>query len=582
MRTHTCGELTDKEIDKEVTLCGWLHSSRDHGGLIFIDLRDRYGITQIVFDPVQSKDVHKEAETWGREFVLKVTGKVRERPKGMQNKDIGTGQVEVLITKAEVLSKSATPKIDIADRTVAGEELRLKYRYLDLRRPTMLRNMKMRHATSQAVRSYLCQHNFMEIETPFFVKHTPGGARVFKVASRANPGKFWALPESPQMYKQLLMVAGMDRYFQIVKCFRDEDLRQDRQPEFTQIDIEMSFINQDQLLTLMEGMMAHIFKEVKGMTLKTPFQRMTWKEALDQYGSDKPDTRFEMKLQDVSEVVKKSDFSIFKTTLEKNGVVYAINVKDGAKLSRKQIDKLTDVAKESGLPGLGWLKLTKEFEGVIAKFMDGHVQEDLKKATDCHEGDLLLFSAGDFEVATTALGNVRLAVAKMLDLIPKDKYNFLWVLDFPAFEYSEEEQGWAARHHIFTRPTDETVDMCEKDPALVLSHAHDIVLNGVEVGGGSIRIHDRELQARVLKVIGLTMEQAEKRFDFLLEAFRYGAPPHGGIAIGYDRLVALLCGETDIREVITFPRTKAMESPLDNSPQDWEEKWLKEVHLKLR
>jgi aspartyl-tRNA synthetase len=332
----------------------------------------------------------------------------------------------------------------------------------------------------------------------------------------------------------------------------------------------------------MEGMMAHIFKEVKGMTLKTPFQRMTWKEALDQYGSDKPDTRFEMKLQDVSEVVKKSDFSIFKTTLEKNGVVYAINVKDGAKLSRKQIDKLTDVAKESGLPGLGWLKLTKEFEGVIAKFMDGHVQEDLKKATDCHEGDLLLFSAGDFEVATTALGNVRLAVAKMLDLIPKDKYNFLWVLDFPAFEYSEEEQGWAARHHIFTRPTDETVDMCEKDPALVLSHAHDIVLNGVEVGGGSIRIHDRELQARVLKVIGLTMEQAEKRFDFLLEAFRYGAPPHGGIAIGYDRLVALLCGETDIREVITFPRTKAMESPLDNSPQDWEEKWLKEVHLKLR
>jgi aspartyl-tRNA synthetase len=582
-RTHTCGELTKKDLQKEAVLCGWVHTRRDHGGKIFVDLRDRYGVTQAVFDPSHNKQAHEAAQHIGREWVLQITGHVRLRPQGMTNEKIVTGEVEVLCDALEVLNQAETPPFEIDDRTLANEEMRLKYRYLDLRRPAMQQRLHMRHSAAQAAREYLTSQNFMEIETPILQRTTPGGARVFKVPSRVHPGKFFALPESPQIYKQLLMVSGCDRYFQIARCMRDEDLRADRQPEFTQIDLEMSFPEEKDVQIIVEGLIKHVFKKVINVDVKTPFQRMTFHEAMSKYGSDKPDLRFGMEFADVTDIVKHSDFSVFKGVADKKGKIFCLNAKGAAKFTRTEIEELIEIAKTYKLPGLAWIKVTGKnvLESSIVKYLQQNIQAQLITATNAQEGDLLLFAADQFEKAANALGQVRLHIGRKLNLIKEGEYKFLWVVDFPLYEWNEETNGWQARHHIFTSPKEEDMDKLETAPGDVRAKAYDCVLNGVELGGGSIRIHRKDTQARVLHVIGLEYEEAEKRFDFLLNAFKYGVPPHGGIALGFDRFVALMCGLNDIREAIAFPRNKATENPLDGSPQDWTPEFLKELHMKL-
>lgn len=582
-RTNTCGELTKKDLQKEVVLCGWVYTRRDHGGKIFVDLRDRYGLTQVVFDPSHNKQAHQAAEHLGREWVLQVTGHVRLRPEGMTNSKLVTGDVEVLCDHLEVLNTSETPPFEVDDRTVASEDMRLAYRYLDLRRPSMQQHLIIRHQAAQATREYLVSQNFLEIETPVLVRTTPGGARVFKVPSRAHPGKFFALPESPQTYKQLLMISGFDRYFQLPKCLRDEDLRADRQPEFTQIDLEMSFVDEKDVQTLVEGMIKHVFKKVINVDVKTPFQRMTFHDAMSKYGSDKPDLRFGLEFVDVSDIVKHSDFSVFKGVVDKSGKVFCLNAKGAGKFSRTEIEELIAIAKLYKLPGLAWMKVvgTNVLESSVVKYFQPNIQAQLINAVNAQDGDLLLFAADEFEKAATALGQVRLHVGKKLNLIKEGEFNFCWVVDFPLYEWNEEINSWQARHHIFTHPKDEDMDKLETKPGEVRAKAYDCVLNGVELGGGSIRIHRKDVQARVCHVIGLEYAEVEKKFDFLMSAFRFGTPPHGGIAIGFDRFVALMCGLNDIREVIAFPRNKAMENPLDGSPQDWTPEFLKELHLKL-
>ncbi len=581
-RTHTCGELTKKDLQKEAVLCGWVHTRRDHGGKIFIDLRDRYGVTQVVFDPSHNKQAHEAAQHLGREWVLQATGHVRLRPQGMTNTKIVTGEVEVLCDSIQVLNQSETPPFEIEDRAETNEEMRLKYRYLDLRRPTMQKHLLTRHQTAQAAREYLTSQNFVEIETPILMRTTPGGARVFKVPSRAHPGKFFALPESPQTYKQLLMISGFDRYFQLPKCLRDEDLRADRQPEFTQIDLEMSFIDEKDIQDIVEGLIKHTFKKVLNVEVKTPFQRLTFHEAMSKYGSDKPDLRFGLEFVEVTDIVKHSDFSVFKGVVDKKGKVFCLNAKGAGKFTRTEIEELIEIAKLYKLPGLAWMKVTGKnvLESSIVKYFQQNIQAQLINETKAEEGDLLLFAADEWEKAANALGQVRIHVGKKLNLI-KEEHKFCWVVDFPLYEWNEETNSWQARHHIFTHPKDEDMDKLEKSPGEVRAKAYDCVLNGVELGGGSIRIHRRDVQTRVCHVIGLEYEEVEKKYDFILNAFKYGAPPHGGIAIGFDRMVALMCGLNDIREVIAFPRNKAMENPLDGSPQDWTPEFLKELHLKL-
>jgi len=581
-RTHTCGELTKKDINKEATLCGWVQTRRDHGGVVFIDLRDRYGITQIVFEPQHNKETHSKAEKLGREYVIQVTGHVRLRPSGMANAKISTGDIEVLADTITILNTSEVPPFEIEDRNVASEDLRLTYRYLDLRRGVMQQRIINRHKAAQAAREYLTAQNFVEIETPILQRTTPGGARVYKVPSRVHPGKFFALPESPQIYKQLLMVSGMDRYFQFPKCLRDEDLRADRQPEFTQIDMEMSFIDEKDIQTVVEGMVKTIYKKVLNVDLKTPFPRITFHEAMNKYGSDKPDLRFGLEFVDVTETVKHSDFNVFKSVADKKGKIMCLNAKGAGKFTRTEIEELIEIAKTHKLGGLAWMKVIGKnaLESNIVKFFSPALQAQLIEETKAQEGDLLLFAADEWEKAATALGHVRLHLGKKLNLI-KDEFNFLWVVDMLAFEWNEDINGWQARHHIFTAPKEEDMDKLETSPGEVRSQAYDLVLNGWEVGGGSIRIHKKDVQTRVLKVIGLEYEDAVKRFDFLMEAFKYGTPPHGGIALGFDRLTALMNGTTDIREVIAFPRNKAAENPMDHSPQDWHPEFLKELNLKL-
>lgn len=582
LRTNTCGELNKSVAGKEATLCGWVQSRRDHGGVIFIDLRDRYGLTQVVFDPSHNKEVHKTAEHLGREWVLQAEGHVRMRPEGMANTKLLTGEIELLADSLTILNKAETPPIEIEDTAEANEELRLKYRYLDLRRPLMQKRLLVRHKAAQAMREYLSSQNFIEIETPILQRTTPGGARVFKVPSRIQPGKFFALPESPQIYKQLLMVAGFDRYFQLAKCMRDEELRADRQPEFTQIDLEMSFANEQDIQTIVEGMIKQIFKKALNIDLKIPFPRMTFHDALNKYGSDKPDLRFGLEFTDATEIVKRSDFGVFKSVADQKGKIYCLNAKKAGRFTRTEIEELIEIAKTYDLPGLAWMKVNEkaELESSVVKYFNPEVQSKLKKATNAEQGDLLLFAAGEWEKAATALGYVRLHLGKKLNLI-KEEFNFLWVVDALAFEWNEETNRWQARHHIFTHPKEEDIDKLETAPAEVRAKAYDIVLNGWEIGGGSIRIHRKDIQTRVLQVIGLDYESAEKRFDFLLNAFKYGAPPHGGIAIGLDRLVAIMNGVMDIREGIAFPRNKARENPMDGSPQDWTPEFLKELYLKL-
>ncbi len=581
-RTNTCGELTNKDNKKEVTLCGWMNSRRDHGGIIFVDLRDRYGLTQIVFDPKHANKIHSEAEHLRREDVIQVKGKVRLRGKGLENPKLKTGEIEIIIDELTILNKADTPPIEVDDRIETNEDMRLKYRYIDLRKPAMQKNLAIRHRAIKTVRDFYDRENFLEVETPMLAKSTPEGARDYLVPSRVNPGKFYALPQSPQLFKQLLMVSGCDRYFQIVKCFRDEDLRADRQPEFTQIDVEMSFIDEEDIYEIHERLMKDIWKKTLNIDIKTPFKRLTYEEAMGKYGSDKPDIRFDLPLINVTDIVKSSDFKVFTDNIKLGGVVKAINVKNSP-LSRREIDQLIDFVRIYDAKGLAWMKVTdKGLESSVVKFFNNKLQKELIQKLDAKKGDLLLFvSDHKHFIVNAALGALRGNLAKKLNLIKEKTYSFVWVTDFPLVEYDENEQRHMAVHHPFTSPKDEDIKLLEKEPAKAKAKAYDLTLNGVEIGGGSIRIHKSELQEKVFKVLGISKKEAEDKFGFLLDAFRYGAPPHGGIAFGMDRIVAILTNNESIREVIAFPKTKSAESLMDGSPSEVDEKQLKELNIKL-
>lgn len=575
-RDNTCGELRKTHLGKEVKLAGWVHSRRDHGGLIFIDLRDRYGLTQIVFDPAAHKETHAEAGKLRREDVISVTGKVRARKAGMENPKLVTGEIEVICSKIDILNRAETPPLEVDDRIEGNEEIRLKYRYIDLRRPVMQQRIGFRHNVVTAVREYMNKNNFLEIETPLLVRATPEGARDYVVPSRINPGKFYALPQSPQLYKQILMVSGCDRYYQIARCLRDEDLRADRQPEHTQIDLEMSFVHQEDILELVEGLYKHIVKKTLNVEIKEKFPRISYNESMTRFGTDKPDLRFGLEIMDVTNIMQKSDFEVFK----KADYVECLNPEKD--FSRKEIDELTQFVTTGGAKGLVWLKLAeKGLEGSLTKYMGAELQKELLQTTKSKKGSTLFFVAGNFKTAHLSLGILRNELARRLDLIKPNELKFCWVIDFPLFEWNEEEQRWEAMHHIFSRPSDDTVDYCEKDPSRVRGLLHDLVLNGIELGSGSIRVNRPEMQERVMKVIGLTHEEAMKKFGFLLEAFKYGAPPHGGMGLGVDRIAALLLGFNDIREVIAFPKNKNAECPMDGCPSEISQDQLKELHIKL-
>lgn len=575
LRSHTCGELTTKNIRETVMLAGWCHSRRDHGGVIFIDLRDRYGLAQIVLDPSHNKKVHEQGEKLGREWVIAVKGKARHRPKDMVNPKLKTGEVEVLVDELSIITKSAVPPIEIDDRIEAAEDMRMKYKYLDLRRPIMQQRLVFRHKAATAVREYFNRNKFIEIETPLLVRSTPEGARDYVVPSRVNPGKFYALPQSPQLYKQILMISGFDRYFQLAKCLRDEDLRADRQPEHTQIDFEMSFVDENDVMGFVEGLYKHLFKDVLGVELKTPFKVFTHAEAIDRYGIDKPDLRFGMELVDVTEIVKKSDFKTFAVEEQAKCVVAE---KD---FGRNEIDELIEWAKANGAKGLAWMRVTeKGLESSIVKFFSPEVQKQLLQKTKAKKGSVIFFVADKKKKVAEVLGKLRLELARRLGLQKAEEFRFCWVKDFPLFEWNGEEDRWEAAHHMFTAPKQEHVELLEKAPGKVLGNLYDLVLNGTELGSGSIRINDPELQERVMKVVGIGHKAAEAKFGFLLEAYKYGAPVHGGMGIGFDRTVALMQGLHDIREVIAFPKNKKAESPMDGSPSEVEEKQLKELHVK--
>ena len=581
LRTHTCGELRKKDIKKEVTLCGWVQSYRDHGGVIFIDLRDRYGLTQVVFDPSHDKKSHKLANELRREYVVRATGKVRFRGEGLVNTKLDTGEIEVLCDSAEILNRSEVPPFEIDERAEISEDMRLRYRYLDLRRKNMQRNLTMRHKAFKATMNYLDSQNFLHIETPMLMKSTPEGARDYVVPSRVNLGKFYALPQSPQLYKQILMVSGYDRYFQLARCLRDEDLRADRQPEHTQIDLEMSFVEREDVFEIVEGLMKAIWKETLSIDIQAPFQKLSWKEAMEKYGSDKPDLRFGLEFCDVTDVMDKSEFQIYKSVIKEGGVVKCLRVPKAAGFSRNEIDGMIELAKVHHAKGMSWMKIKNgKPESSIVKYFPEKVLQELVKAAGAKENDLLLFVAGKFEVACSSLGQVRLFLGDKLDLIDKKKWKFAWIIDFPLFEWNEEENKWGPMHHMFCAPKKEDLPKLEKDPGSVLCNQYDLTLNGTELCSGSIRINEAEVQERVMAVVGFPKKEAEKRFGFLLEAFKYGAPPHGGVGLGFDRIVALICGYNDIREVIAFPKNKQAQNTMDGSPSDITERQMKELHLK--
>ncbi|RIO50486.1 aspartate--tRNA ligase, partial [Staphylococcus pasteuri] len=582
-RTTYCGLVTENLLNEKVTLKGWVHNRRDLGGLIFIDLRDREGIVQIVFNPDFSQEALNIAETVRSEYIVEVQGVVTKRDAETVNPKIKTGQVEVQVENIEIINKSETPPFSInEENTNVDENIRLKYRYLDLRRQELAQTFKMRHQTTRSIRQYLDESGFYDIETPVLTKSTPEGARDYLVPSRVHDGEFYALPQSPQLFKQLLMISGFDKYYQIVKCFRDEDLRADRQPEFTQVDIEMSFVDQEDVMAMGEEMLRKVVKDVKGIDVEGPFPRMTYEEAMNRYGSDKPDTRFDMELINVSQLGHEMDFKVFKDTVENNGEIKSIVAKGAAEqYTRKDMDTLTEFVNIYGAKGLAWVKVTEEgLTGPIARFFEDKDAELLKSLTDAEAGDLVMFVADKPEVVAQSLGALRIKLAKELGLIDETKLNFLWVTDWPLLEYDDESKRYVAAHHPFTSPKKEDIDKLDSEPENAQANAYDIVLNGYELGGGSIRIHNGELQEKMFEVLGFTKEQAQEQFGFLLDAFKYGAPPHGGIALGLDRLVMLLTNRTNLRDTIAFPKTASATCLLTDAPGEVSDKQLEELSLR--
>ena len=587
-RTVTCGALRAADAGTTVILNGWVHRKRDHGGISFINLRDRYGLTQVVVDSDAPADLAELAADLRMEFCIAVEGTVRLRPDSMKNPDMPTGEVEVVAKTVKILSRSEVPPFVIDEKTNASEELRLKYRYLDLRSDTMQRHLALRSRVAYAVREFLVKRDFLEIETPTFIKSTPEGARDYLVPSRLYPGKFYALPQSPQLYKQILMVSGFDRYFQIARCYRDEDARGDRQPEFTQIDLEMSFVSRDDVLSLIEGMMGHVFRETMKIELPATFTRLSWEDAMNRYGTDKPDLRFDLEMQDGAALAEKGTFQAFKDALAAGGAVKALVVPGAAATtSRKNIDELEGAAKIFKARGLGWMKVAEgeggkpALEGGISKFFEGKADEVCGEL-GAKPGDLLLFVAdAKHRVACTALGAVRSKLGKDLNLIKEGTFAFAWIIDFPLFEWNEEEEKWDAAHHMFSWPQEQYHETLESDPGSVKGDLYDLVLNGYELASGSIRIHDPELQKRIFRIVGFSEEEAAEKFGFLTEAFKYGAPPHGGIAPGLDRLVMLMAGETSIKEVIAFPKNSFAQSLMDDCPSEVDSKQLVDLHINI-
>ncbi|MFW6251401.1 MAG: aspartate--tRNA ligase [Alkalispirochaetaceae bacterium] len=594
-RTATCGELTGKDAGKQVTLNGWVHRNRDHGGVHFINLRDRHGVTQVVVDDDAPWELAHKAGELKYEYCVAIVGTVRKRPDSMVNPEMATGEIEVAASEIVILSRCEALPFMVDERSDARDELRLKYRYLDLRSFSMQRKIKLRHDVAFAIREYLVGQGFYEIETPSMIKSTPEGARDFLVPSRLHPGKFYALPQSPQLFKQILMVSGFDRYFQLPHCFRDEDARGDRQLEHTQVDMEMSFVSKEDVFQVVEGMMAHTFKQALDVEIETPFQRLSYAEAMNRYGSDKPDLRYEMEMHDFAHFAEESEFGVFKGVLEKNGSVKVLVAEGCGDYSRKQITELEDAAKAYGAKGLAWMKVVPAeggaadegpegavaLEGGISKFFAEKAAE-ITKHCEAKAGDLLLFVADEWKTACTSLGAVRSRLAKQLGLTDPKRFTFAWIIDFPLFDWNEEEHRWEASHHMFTMPQERFLDRMEDDPGAVLGELYDLTCNGYELASGSIRIHDPEIQQRIFDIVGFSREEAERRFGFLLEAFRYGPPPHGGIAPGLDRLVMIMAEEESIREVIAFPKNTVGISPMDDSPSPVEPAQLRELGLELR
>ena len=581
-RTHTCGELTAKNLDEVVTLYGWIHTRRDHGGLIFIDLWDKYGLTQVVLNPQIDQLAHQEAHSLRGNFVISVRGKVRSRPEDMINPKLKTGEIEVFIEQLEILNPSNTPPFTGWEHQEVGEATRLKHRYLDLRSNELQKNLELRYQITRVARDVLDKAKFIEIETPILTKSTPEGARDYLVPSRLNPQKFYALPQSPQLFKQILMVSGMDRYFQIVKCFRDEDLRLDRQPEFTQIDMEMSFVNEKQIFALVEDMIASIYKQTLDIRIETPFAILKYQDAINRFGSDKPDLRFGLELVDVSEVVRGAGFKVFAQALDDGGQVKAINIKNSAdSLSRKALDDLTEVAKTYGAKGMAWIKIQQnELQSPIIKFFEKEILDKLIKTVKGEPGDTIIFSADNPKIVADSLANVRLSAAKLLNLIEDKLIKLVWVTEFPLVEYNEEQNRNTAMHHPFTAPLEVDLEKFESNPNEMRARAYDLVLNGNEIGGGSVRIHRRDIQQKMFKLLGIEKEEAELKFGFLLDALQYGAPPHAGIAFGLDRIAMLLAGAPSIREVIAFPKTQKATCLMTQAPSEIDSKQLKELALK--
>ena len=580
-RTHYCGHVGKKDVGRKVVVMGWARKLRDHGGVLFIDLADREGIVQIVCNSEVNRETHKIASNIRNEWVIAVSGEVKNRTSNTINLGISTGEIEIFAEEIRIFSKSEALPFEIADNIDTAEDVRLKYRYLDLRRPDMFKNLVIRHKVYQSTRDYLSNQGFIEIETPILTKSTPEGARDYLVPSRVHPGNFFALPQSPQVFKQILMIAGVDKYFQIAKCFRDEDLRADRQPEFTQIDIEMSFVDEEDVYKLTEGLVSRIFSEVLDKKIKTPFERLTYKDSMDMYGTDKPDIRFGLKFVDLEDVFKNTSFNVFKKVIKNDGQIKAINIKKGAQLSLREIENLTSIATTGGAKGMAWIRVGEDgMKSPIIKFFKGEEINLLSKKMCAEVGDLLVFVGDAPDIVANSLKEVRNYLGKKMGLIDENEFKFVWVTDYPLLKWNEEEERFQSEHHPFTAPREEDIPLFDTDPGKIMSRSYDLVLNGIEICSGSIRIHSRETQEKVFELLGIDREEAKKRFGHLLKAFDYGVPPHGGIAPGLDRLIMLMTGSKSLRDVIAFPKTQKATSLMDGSPSEVAENQLKELHIK--